>query len=214
MPSTEPKWLPAWLYSLNLPLWITDPSGNLAFWNTQAERLFGLASSEVLGQPCHKVVAGVGATGEAFCEQHCHVRKSAQRRTGIGPFRIKVNDLDGRSHELALVVIGLAPPSRSGLWLCHLAVDSDKSSSVQEYVNRVATRSRPDAEASLRLQFEGLSPRETDILHLLSRDRSLKEIGGELGISYFTVRNHLRSIRGKLGVHSMEEVVACYLISQ
>jgi DNA-binding NarL/FixJ family response regulator len=45
-----------------------------------------------------------------------------------------------------------------------------------------------------------LSPRELEILRCLARGRSNKEIANELGIAEGTVKNHLTSIFGKLGV--------------
>ncbi len=45
-----------------------------------------------------------------------------------------------------------------------------------------------------------LSPREMEILRLLVRGMSNKEIAYHLGISHQTVKNHITSILGKLGV--------------
>lgn len=45
-----------------------------------------------------------------------------------------------------------------------------------------------------------LSPRETEILELVIQGMSNREIAYELGISHQTVKNHMTSILGKLGV--------------
>lgn len=57
-------------------------------------------------------------------------------------------------------------------------------------------------------QLEGLSPREMEILALLSEGLSNKEIGVRLGISADTVRTHLMRIFKKLHVHCRAEAVA------
>src|SRR5436305_6838523 len=44
-----------------------------------------------------------------------------------------------------------------------------------------------------------LTPREFDILRLISRDLSSKEIAFDLGVSAATVRAHLSRLRDKLG---------------
>ena len=57
---------------------------------------------------------------------------------------------------------------------------------------------------------EELSRRELDILASLSEGLANKEIGARLGISYDTVRAHLRRIYEKLHVHSRAGAVSRY----
>lgn len=54
----------------------------------------------------------------------------------------------------------------------------------------------------------GLSPRETEILDLMVKGFIKKEIADQLGLSFHTVDNHLRSIYGKLQVHTCSGAVA------
>jgi len=60
-------------------------------------------------------------------------------------------------------------------------------------------------------ELQRLSPREKEILELLSRGAAYKEIGTRLSLSIHTVRMHIRGIYGKLQVHSRGEAVAKYL---
>ena len=53
-----------------------------------------------------------------------------------------------------------------------------------------------------------LTPREEEILMLLSKGFVSKEIASQLGVSYETVRDHLKNIYEKLHVHSRGEAVA------
>lgn len=53
-----------------------------------------------------------------------------------------------------------------------------------------------------------LTHREGEILGLLADGRRYKEIADQLGLSYDTVRAHIRSIYEKLQVHSRAEAVA------
>jgi two-component system NarL family response regulator len=55
---------------------------------------------------------------------------------------------------------------------------------------------------------EALTGREIDVLKLLARGRSNKEIGTDLFISETTVKTHVRSIFSKLNVMSRTEAIA------
>ena len=54
---------------------------------------------------------------------------------------------------------------------------------------------------------ESLSERETEILNLLARDLSNKEIAARLFISPKTVKKHLDNIYGKLNINSRRQAV-------
>jgi two-component system NarL family response regulator len=52
-----------------------------------------------------------------------------------------------------------------------------------------------------RMAGPELTPRELDVLQLIVRGRSNKEIGSDLAISEATVKTHINSLLGKLGVN-------------
>lgn len=62
-----------------------------------------------------------------------------------------------------------------------------------------------------RTELEGLTPREEELLRLISQGNSSKEISTGLNISPRTVGTHLRNIYEKLHVHSRTQAVAKYL---
>jgi PAS domain S-box-containing protein len=53
-----------------------------------------------------------------------------------------------------------------------------------------------------------LTPRQTEVLQLLARGFSTRQMAEELHISTETVRNHVRNVLQTLGVHSRLEAVA------
>ena len=59
-----------------------------------------------------------------------------------------------------------------------------------------------------------LTPREEEILTLLSTGFVSKEIAEKLSVSYETVRDHLKHIYNKLHVHSRGEAVARFKETQ
>ena len=60
-------------------------------------------------------------------------------------------------------------------------------------------------------KLEKLTPREQEILELLAKGYSDKEISQALGISEHTVNGHIKSIYVKLQAHSRAQAVAEYL---
>ena len=56
-------------------------------------------------------------------------------------------------------------------------------------------------------QLESLTPREKEVLRLMAEGISSRDIAARLGISYTTVRTHIRSLGSKLGVHSKLEAI-------
>jgi len=56
-------------------------------------------------------------------------------------------------------------------------------------------------------QLERLTPREKEVLRLMAEGVASREIAKKLGISYTTVRTHIRSLGSKLGVHSKLEAI-------
>ena len=52
----------------------------------------------------------------------------------------------------------------------------------------------------------GLSSRETEVMELIARGRSMVAIAEDLFISENTVRTHCKHIYGKLDIHSRQEL--------
>jgi two-component system response regulator DevR len=60
---------------------------------------------------------------------------------------------------------------------------------------------------SMDVQVESLTAREKEVLRLMAEGVSSREIASRLGISYATVRTHIRSLGSKLGVHSKLQAI-------
>jgi DNA-binding NarL/FixJ family response regulator len=56
-------------------------------------------------------------------------------------------------------------------------------------------------------QLESLTPREREVLQLMADGLSSRSVAAKMGISYTTVRTHIRSLGSKLGVHSKLEAI-------
>ena len=71
---------------------------------------------------------------------------------------------------------------------------------------RERPRSRQAAEAALLARL--LTARELEVLQLLARGKSTRDIAETLGIRVLTARSHVKRILLKLGAHSRLEAVS------
>jgi DNA-binding NarL/FixJ family response regulator len=53
-----------------------------------------------------------------------------------------------------------------------------------------------------------LTPRQAEVLELLERGRTTKQIAAELHLSPETVRNHVKHLLRRVGAHSRLEAIA------
>jgi len=101
--------------------------------------------------------------------------------------------------------------------MAHLLYKALSHGVAPEYVNRLLA-ALPDAEPQqagpLEMQspepdlVEPLSERELEVLALIARGLTNREIASRLFLSLNTVKAHTRNIYGKLGVHNRTKAVA------
>ncbi len=71
-----------------------------------------------------------------------------------------------------------------------------------------ASQTSPAASSATVLvasEHERLTPRESEVLTYLSKGFTIKEIANLMGIKWFTVNDHIKSIYKKLNVSSRAE---------
>jgi DNA-binding CsgD family transcriptional regulator len=99
----------------------------------------------------------------------------------------------------------VAVPTPSGWITLHASLpDGRADGQVAIVLERTAT---PQATA-LRLEADGVTPREREIATLIAQGRTNPEIAEALFLSPYTVQDHIKSLFEKTGVASRQELVA------
>jgi DNA-binding NarL/FixJ family response regulator len=120
-------------------------------------------------------------------------------------------DTDAIFNSLAAGASGyLLKPVRAAALLAAIRDVFAGGAPMSAYVARKVVQSfqRGPKEAN---DLDQLSPRENDILELLSHGLTYKEIGDRFDVSYATVRTHIERIYKKLHVHSRSHAISKYL---
>jgi FixJ family two-component response regulator len=86
--------------------------------------------------------------------------------------------------------------------------DQDMLDAVAQAIERDRKRRDSDkALAELHERFESLTPREREIMALVTAGLMNKQVAGELGLSEITVKIHRGHIMRKMGVRSLADLV-------
>jgi PAS domain S-box-containing protein len=195
-------------------VYAVDHTYRIVFWNDAAERLLGYRADEVIGRLCHEVFEGEPRPGCLECAPSCPVMVAASRNETVPTYNLLSRTKDGDAILLNISVI--VPNSGSPFATIHLFRDATSQLRYETYVEQVVCMAArlPSPQPSLSRNNHDvpspgvpLSSREKEVLYLLVKGKSAREIAESLCISYATVRNHLQTILRKLGVHSQREAV-------
>lgn len=205
---------PAWITLLGMPAWITGSDGNIHWINERAQELLGRSPDEVIGQPCHGIVCGTTPKGDPLCGPRCSIPRKVELGHEIEPVAMRIPGRDGKDSFVKVVVIAAEGVVDGEYQLVHCVVDENKEERLRRYIDKVVHRTPHAGREPKRLDDFKLTDREKQILSMLARDETLHGIAETLCVSYVTVRNHVQHILSKLGVHSILEAVAVYLLCE
>lgn len=188
-------------------VYVVDPDYRIVHWDSRMETLTGAFSQEALGKPCYEAVMGEREDGGPVCAHGCSVMHLAQAHRPVSSFDMRVRTRSGDKRWMN--VSNLTVETEEGPYLVHLLRDSQGTHDALEMARGlIQLSSREAAPAPRRGDIPALTPRQLEVLKLLSEGKSVKEIGKQLYLSEATVRNHVRSLLQALGAHSQLEVLA------
>jgi len=190
------------------------PQEGIIAWNEAAERLLGYQSSDVLGRPCHQVLAGRDVFGNEYCSESCALVRMAQRRESIARFEIRYRHQSGRVVLVGVSIVVIPNGSPSKVDLIHvldcrrLEGAKDRRGSGRDSQFRDHDQRGHESSPSRDVSTVQLTRREIEVLRLMGEGFGTRAVAGQLGISVATARNHIQNILTRLEVHSRLEAVS------
>ncbi len=190
-----------------------DRKHRIIHWNDGAQRILGYSADEVMGQPCYDVVRGESPERRLFCSSNCTVQKCMAEGELVSDYDILTARKDGGSLWLNVSIVGVDRRANEPWTAVHIFRDVTGRKKAQDLVRDIVERaaevtngSRPERKPAP--EINKLSPRELEVLRLMTRGANSITIASQLAISTSTARNHIQHILNKLTVHSTLQAVA------
>ena len=185
--------------------------GEICFWNTAAERLFGYTAADVVNRTCNDVLKGKGALGTVVCTGECNVQHCAVHSESIPAFDLEVTTCSGQRRWVSVSTIVFEDTRLHRRLIAHLSHDISKRKEAEQTFSKMMELSKQvisigESQAQ-PAPVELLSDQERRILALFAKAKNSGQVAKELKITLPTLRNHLHAINQKLRTHNRLEAV-------
>jgi DNA-binding CsgD family transcriptional regulator len=173
------------------PLFTCNGQSEVTEWNEAAEALTGIPADQAVGRRCWFLLCGVDDEGQTVCHAGCSRGRLAGDGWPVGRQSLLIRTPDGRRR----VTISTIATERDG-------------EKVFLHLLGPALEAEADGDRQADTRAPALTPRQLEVLRLLSEGMPAKRVAAALGISEATARNHIRAILRELDCHSQLEALA------
>lgn len=186
-----------------------DSEDRIIIWNRACEKLLGYRAERALGRSCWEVLCGRDVHGNVHCYENCAVVHQIRDLHGepVRRFVLNARVASGefRTFSVSAFVLDAGDPSLGAI--VHVLREEDGDfSDLERRLHRLSRASPGRSTGASRA--ESLTRREREVLRCLAQGLGTHVVAETLGIEDVTVRNHVRSILQKLGVHTRFAAVA------
>jgi PAS domain S-box-containing protein len=190
---------------------VVTPEGEICFWNTAAEQLFGYSAAEVLNKTCYSILKGEDTLGTVVCMGEGSLQHCAAHGRPVPSFDLEVTTRSGHRIWVSISTIVFEDSRLHRQLIAHLARDISSRKQVEFAFLKIINLSKEvisvgDGQSELA-PIGLLSEQEKRILRLFANAKNSRQVAQELGITLPTLRNHLHSVNQKLRTHNRLEAV-------
>jgi len=188
------------IFDTGEPAYAVDRNGVIVAWNAAAKTAFGHSDTEAVGRNCWDLLQGQDTFGNQYCCERCPLREMAFHHKSVNRCRIYFRTADNELKRfiVSTLVLFNEHGQETLIHLCRPEAGANKDTST------IAPMRKPGVVN----EHNVLTPRENQVLYLLSEGHTTREIATLMSISGPTVRNHVEHILHKLHTHSRLEAVA------
>lgn len=182
--------------------------------NRRSRELLGIRIDGGPKPYCYQALQGRDDQEQLICRQYCQVARMVNSGSPVPNFDLRVSTGSDGDRWINMSVFRHRSDD-DGSYTVHLFRDITQAKLEAQLVenlvdvarryHNIETTSVTPRDSVNRV--DGLTPREREVLHLLARGDSTKEIAAGLSIAVSTSRNHIQNILEKLDVHSRVEAV-------
>jgi FixJ family two-component response regulator len=168
----------------------------------------------------------VGLQARTYATADAFLSAEIANRPGCIVLDVRLPDMNGFEFQTRLVQTGVGIPvvMMTGFGDIPMSVNAMKRGAVdflpkpfrdQDMLDAVMAaierdrqrRAVEDGDSQLRRRFETLSPREQEVMLLVTTGKMNKQVAGDLGISEITVKIHRGAAMHKMGAKTYAELV-------
>ncbi len=196
------------------PAFAVNGMHGIEYWNKAAEQFFGIESRDAIGKSCSLIIGGYDECGK-FCTEDCSIVSASKRGESVRNFDLQVKTQDGmkwcnisilfadEDKSVAPNTIHILRPIDVSKRLEVLVRDFviNETSLPAEHAKELTSSTRTPARETI------LTNRELEVIRLLARGKTTKDIAKILFISRTTVNNHVQHILKKLNSHTRLEAI-------
>ncbi len=196
-------------------VYAVDSKQRIILWTENAQRILGYSTQETLGQFCYDLIAGRDDENNLICHLGCVAMDSAISSGRAPSHYCVLRNKQGKSVWVHMTHLVIPSVDKDLEAVVHMFRDVTEFAEARQLVEKLLPHV---TETSLRVEMlrktavepeyaPGHSPRELEVLSLLTEGNGPIAIADKLVISTTTARNHVQHILVKLGVHSALEAV-------
>jgi PAS domain S-box-containing protein len=189
-------------------VFVTTEDNRIVLWNRAAETLMGYTAREAFGHPCREILAGKGARGTPRCVTGCDVAPMLIVDGLDQTFEMQTRTKAGDARWLNITAFAITDGQGGGPFIVHVLRDVTRSKHLHKLVRERIARAPQAGAGGPPTPAGSLTPRELDVLRLMTAGLGTAATAERLRVSRATIRNHVQNIFGKLGVHTRLEAVA------
>lgn len=194
---------------------VVDDLQRILFWNAAAATITGYSRAQAEGMHCQSIMDAKDHLGRPTCCTHCRMASMVSSGNTIPSVEMMIRTKRKGMRWINLTTVAYVAENRKTI-LVHLFRDVTRKQQRERFIRELRQNINSlseDGHARTTRQsppvcHKLLTPRESEVLTLLVRGRSNREIAKNLVISESTARNHVRHILNKLDVHSRLEAVS------